>query len=122
MYISALIAIACNIFTFTANKPEKHTLLRVLSSVTTKWHEIRTFLKVDSDTLDRLLDSSFTDVVKISKMLKSWLDNEPTPVTWNNIIGAIEGPLQEKSLAIEICKFLGIKSVLSLNCDCNNVC
>ena len=46
----------------------------------------------------------------MSKMLQSWLDNEPTPVTWDNIIDVIGGPLQNKSLAIEILQFLGIES------------
>ena len=39
-------------------------------------------------------------------MLQSWLDNEPIPVTWHNLITVIEGPLQKRSLAIEICQFL----------------
>ena len=48
--------------------------------------------------------------MKMSKMLQSWLDNEPTPVTWDHFISVIEGPLQMKSLAIEIRQFLGIES------------
>ena len=46
----------------------------------------------------------------MSKMLQSWLDNEPTPANWGNIIDVIDGPLQNKSLAIEILQFLGIES------------
>ena len=38
----------------------------------------------------------------MSKMLQSWLDNEPTPASWGNILDIIEGPLQKKALAIEI--------------------
>ena len=38
----------------------------------------------------------------MSDILQSWLDNEPTPVTWNNIINMIEGPLQKKRFADEI--------------------
>ena len=48
--------------------------------------------------------------MKMSKMLQSWLDNEPTPVTWDHFISVVEGPLQMKSLAIEIRQFLGIES------------
>ena len=43
-------------------------------------------------------------------MLQSWLDNEPTPVTWDHFISVLEGPLQMNSVAIEICQFLGNKS------------
>ena len=50
----------------------------------------------------------------MSKMLQSWLDNEPTPATWGNIIDVIDGPLQNKSLANEICQHLGKDSSMSL--------
>ena len=95
-----------NFFTFTANKQEKHTLLRMLSSVTTKWFEIGDLLGVDYNTIEGLHYSNYSDQVKMSKMLQSWLDNKPTPVTWDNIINVIEGPLQKESLAIDIHKFL----------------
>ena len=57
-----------------------------------------------------LYNSNFSDQQKMSKMLQSWLDNEPTPVTWDHFISVIEGPLEMKSLAIEICQFLSIES------------
>ena len=91
---------------FIANKPEKHVLLRLLSSITAKWQQIGDLLGVDPNTIEMLCYSSFADDVKMSKMLQSWLDNEPTPATWNNIISVIEGPLQKKSLATEICQSL----------------
>ena len=57
----------------------------------------------------------------MSKMLQSWLDNEPTPATWNNIISVIEGPLQKKSLANQICQFLGTTPGMHVNyCDVTN--
>ena len=49
----------------------------------------------------------------MSKMLQSWLDNEPTPVSWANILDIIEGPLQKKALAIEIRQKLKISKQLS---------
>ena len=57
-----------------------------------------------------LSNSNFSDQKKMSKMLQSWLDNEPTPVTWDHFISVIEGPLQMKALAIGICQFLSIES------------
>ena len=50
----------------------------------------------------------------MSMMLQSWLDNEPTPATWDNIIGVIDGPLQNKSLVAEIRQFLVKESSTSL--------
>ena len=101
----------------TGSKPEKHVLLRLLSSVTAEWQEIGDLLGVNPNTIEGLCVSNFSNKVKMSKMLQSWLDNEPTPVTWDNIISVIGGPLQKKTLAIKICQslkfdvcpFLGIK-------------
>ena len=103
------------LFYYTANKPEKYVLLRFLCSIATKWQMMGDLLGVDSRTIERLCYSTFSDEVKMSKMLQSWLDNEPTPVTWDNIISILEGPLQKKSLAVEICQFLDKESGTSLN-------
>ena len=81
-------------------------LLRLLSPVTAKWQQIGDLLGVDPNTIEMLCYSNFSDDVKMSKMLQSWLDNEPTPATWNNIISVIEGPLQKKSLADDIRQLL----------------
>ena len=102
------------VFFFTDNKPEKHVLLRFLSSVSAKWQEIGELLGVDSNTIQGLCHSCDSDEVKMSKMLQSWFDNKPTPVTWGNIISILNGPLQKKSLAIEICQFLVKESGKSL--------
>ena len=84
----------------------------LLSSVNAKWQEIGDLLGVDSNTIDGLCFSNYSDQVKMSKMLQSWLDNEPTPATWGNIISVIEGPLQNTSVANEMYKFVGIISGL----------
>ena len=101
-----MILILYFILYFTASKPEKHILLRLLSSVTAEWQEIGDLLGVDPDTIEGLCISNFSNKVKMSKMLQSWLDKEPTPVTWDNIISVIRGPLQKKILATEICQSL----------------
>ena len=87
---------------FTVVKPEKHVLLRLLYPISGKWQEIGDLLGVDVDTIDSLYTSPLSNQVKMSKMLQSWLDNEPTPVSWGNILDIIEGPLQKNALAIEI--------------------
>ena len=105
---------------FTAKKPEKRILLRILFSISAKWQELGDLLGVDSNTIEGLCHSNYSDQVKMSKMLQSWLDNEPTPVTWGNVISILDGPLQKKSIAIEICKFLLKESGMSLNYYYNN--
>lgn len=59
-------------------------------------------LGIDSNTLEGLLAINYSDQVKLSHTLQSWLDNQPTPTTWRNIIKIIEGPLQDKTLATNI--------------------
>ena len=102
------------VFCFTDKKLEKHIVLRFLSSISAKWQEIGNLLGVDSNTIEGLCYSNYSDQVKMSEMLQSWFDNEPTPVTWGNIISILNGPLQKKSLAIEICQFLVKESGKSL--------
>ena len=77
-------------------------MLKLLTSVSAKWQEIGDLLGVDSDIIEGLYTSNLSNQVKLSRMLQSWLDNAPTPVTWHNIIGVLEGPLKEKSLANKI--------------------
>ena len=84
-------------------------LLTLLSRVSAQWDEIGCLLGVDTNTINGLHTLNLTNQVKLDKMLQSWFNNEPTPVTWNNIISILEGPLNNKSLANEICKSLGIK-------------
>ena len=90
---------------FTASKPEKHILLRLLSPVNSKWQRIGDLLGINFDIIRALSTSTTSDHVKMSKILQSWLDNEPTPVTWDNIIKVLDGPLQEKTLVDEIQQF-----------------
>ena len=87
---------------FIVVKPEKHVLLRLLYPINGKWQEIGDLLGVDVDTIETLYASSFSTQLKMSKMLQSWLDNEPTPASWDNILDIIEGPLQKKALADQI--------------------
>ena len=86
---------------FLATKPEKHTLLTLLTPISAKWQEIGDLLGVDSNIIEGLHTSNSSNEVKMSKVLQRWLDNAPTP-TWHKIINILEGPLKKKSLADEI--------------------
>ena len=94
---------------FTDTKPDKYMFLNLLSPVSAQWDEIGGLLGVDPNTINGLHTSNLSNQVKLDKMLQSWFNMGPTPVTWNNIISVLEGPLKNKSLANEICKTLGIK-------------
>ena len=87
---------------FTDVKPEKDVLLTLLSPIYYLWRELGDLLGVHHGTIKSLSLSSCSDLAKMSDVLQSWFDNEPTPVTWSKIINMIEGPLQNKTLANEI--------------------
>ena len=88
-------------------------LLKLLFPINGKWQEIGDLLGVDADTIDSLGTSSFSNPVKMSKILQSWLDNEPTPASWDYILEIIEGPLQKRSIADEIRQKLKISKQFS---------
>ena len=98
----------------SATKPEKHSLLTLLTPISAKWQEIGDLLGVDSDIIEGLLTSSLSNQVKMSKVLQSWLDNAPTP-TWHKIINVLERPLKKKSLADEIRNTLASMSIMDYN-------
>ena len=81
-------------------------LLKFLSSISAKWQEMGELLGVHSNIIEGLCISNKSNIVKMSEVLQNWLDNEPTPVTWENIISVLEGPLQKKLLGDEIRKSL----------------
>ena len=99
---------------FSATKPEKHSLLTLLTSISAKWQEIGDLLGVDSNIIEGLHTSYLSNEVKMSKVLQSWLDNAPTP-TWHNIISILEGPLKKKSLAAEIRNSLASMYIMDYN-------
>ena len=88
-------------------------LLRLLFPINGKWQEIGGLLGVGADIIDSLATSSFSNELKMSKMLQNWLDNEPTPASWDNILYIIEGPLQKRSIANEIRQKLKISKQFS---------
>ena len=99
---------------FSATKPEKHTLLTLLTSISAKWQEIGDLLGVDSNIIEGLRTSNLSNEVKMSMVLQSWLDNAPTP-TWHKIINVLEGPLKKKSLADEIRNTLASMYIMDYN-------
>ena len=62
-------------------------MLEFLSPISAKWYEIGDSLGVDSNTMEGLCTSNFSNKVKLSKVLQTWLEEaEQTSVTWDEII------------------------------------
>ena len=94
-------------------RPHLSDLCTLLAPIAHKYYAIGIVLKVPMDTLGLAYSpDAYQDNLK--RTLEWWLDNgdKPTinsPVTWENIISAIEGPVvQNYSLAREIRHFVGM--------------
>ena len=74
-----------------------------MASISVHWQDIGLALKVSEYELDRLVDGAGSDNSKLSKVLRLWRDTESSPVTWEALISAIEGPIvNNKEKAEEI--------------------
>ena len=73
--------------------PNEHELLDLLADIKDKWHEIGLSLKVANNVLNGLTSQNMTNILKLDQVLLSWIETESSPVTWDTMIAAIEGPL-----------------------------
>ena len=58
------------------------------------WHEIGLALKVGDNVLKGLQHQgeAKSNVVKLNEVIDSWITTKSSPVTWDTLITAIEGP------------------------------
>ena len=81
----------------------------LLNDLRDHWNMIGIALKVDSATLETLKQSPNPNDLKLADVIKAWINTKPSPVTWETLINAIEGPpLNQKKKANEIRNYLGI--------------
>ena len=103
------------IFYFTATPdilntvPDEHILLKLLSDIDDKWHEIGLSLNLPRNVLNGLKHSQDSNIVKLSEVIHTWLTTQSIPVSWKTIITAIEGAIvKDKTKANEIRKHLDL--------------
>ena len=72
--------------------PDKDELLKLLADINNKWREIGLSLKVANNVLKGLTIQNMTNFLKLDEVLQSWIETESSPVTWDTMITAIEGP------------------------------
>ena len=83
--------------------PDKIDVLLLLANLRARWKTIGLALRVGSDTLDGLSQSLQPNTDKLADVIGAWISTKPSPVTWETLIDAIEGPLlQHKAKADEI--------------------
>ena len=80
--------------------PNELLLLNLLEDVHDKWYEIGCALQIPQDVLENLQQSN---LMNLSDVIRIWKDTQPSPVTWETFIDAIEGPIvNDKKTANEI--------------------
>ena len=89
--------------------PSLHKILNLLADISDKWMEIGLALQTSQNTLHTLQRSTtMTDIAKLFEVLNTWIATQSSPVTWETIISAIEGPIvMNNRKADEIRKYLG---------------
>ena len=71
-------------------KPDKHDLLNLLASIRHLWFEIGEALEVPNPDLMCLFYRNCPESTKLSLVLKQWIDQCTTEVTWNTIIAVVK--------------------------------
>ena len=87
--------------------PRQSDLLPLLADIAYDWERIGLSLKVGYSILGSLDQSKFTNIKRLSEVIQYWIDTQSTPVTWETVISAVEGPIvRKKKAADNIRKFL----------------
>ena len=88
--------------------PSHYDLLHLLADMNNSWHNIGLALRVSPNYLDGLSRSSDTPTIKLSNVIRNWMDSQSSLVTWKTVISAIEGRIvNNKKKADEIRDYLG---------------
>ena len=88
--------------------PNQRDVLNLLVGISSKWYDIGLSLGIDDNDLDELSRNvQYTNATKLSKVIRKWIDTKSSPVTWETVISAIEGPIVDnKNKADEIRDYL----------------
>ena len=102
-----------NIYFYTpdilSTAPDEHNLFELLADIDHQWCVIATALKVPFSVLSGLVTSSQENKVKLIQVIHTWQTSQPSPVTWETVISAIEGRIVNNlAKANEIRDHLGL--------------
>ena len=87
--------------------PRQSDLLHLLADIAYDWEHIGIALKLGYSTLGSLAQSKFTNIKRLAEVIQCWRESQSTPVTWETVISAVEGPtVQKKKVADNMRKFL----------------
>ena len=88
---------------------DEYNLLELLANISHQWYVIGTALRVSNDVLNGLLTSQYDNKVKLIQVIHTWFTSQPSLVTWETVISAIEGKVVDNlEKANEIRDHLGL--------------
>ena len=83
-----------------------------MADISAAWREIGLALCVSNNALTGFNANMNGDVVKLNNVIENWMTTESSPVTWETLILAIEGPiLKNKKKGKEIREYLAKRKV-----------
>ena len=79
----------------------------LLANISADWEKIGLALNVSRNDLKSLRQKNIDETIKLSEVIAKWMETESSPVTWETVISAIEGPIvNNKQKAKEIRDYL----------------
>ena len=71
--------------------PESIDVYRLLKKKSADWRAFRKELRLDDNYEEKLgRNCSLTDEDRLAKVLAKWIEKQPSPVTWNNILEVLK--------------------------------
>lgn len=74
-------------------EPDTHDLLGLLADINHLWDKIGASLRVAYNVIESLHLSNKDNSYKLHKILQTWKESKSSPVTWENVITEVEGPI-----------------------------
>ena len=86
---------------------QKRHLLRLLNPIAYNWKQLGEALGIKYGDLESILNNRCRDTDRLSDVLQLWFDEQPSQVTWQTIITAVElAPVNNQSVADNMRKYL----------------
>ena len=95
------------LYVILETKPEKLDLMCLLNPVAYNWRQLGEALSIKYGDLESILNNRFRDLDRLSEVLQLWFDKQPSQVTWETIITAVElPPVNNPSVSEDIRNFI----------------
>ena len=98
-YVNIIISDITNIL---KEAPNEDVLINLFADIHDKWYEIGLNLKVPRTVLDNFKKSDDDDLQKLRKVIFSWKNTQPSPVTWETVIITINSPVVNNEKMVDM--------------------